>query len=160
MPSPSRHCTISIVSEPIASLLVGVQSGNVVLAGELDKDIRQLSDAYRQSPTDRKKLRGEFLKRLNNEVKVRSIQLGHRPKFRLENKHHDRRARLRSLPYRQMVAQPQIPLEPNKLNSISRHSSKPYAQVFSGRIADAPCSVIVIPPKGYSGAMTEHDQAA
>ena len=79
---------------------MGVQSGDVVLTGELNKDIRQLSDTYRQSPTDRKKLRGEFLKRLNNKVKVRTIQLGHGPKFRLENEHDDRRARLGSLPYR------------------------------------------------------------
>jgi hypothetical protein len=110
VPSPSRHGAIAIVSELIAGLLVGVQSGDIELTRELSKNIGQLPDTYRQSPANRKELFREFLKRLSDEVEVNTIHFGHGPKFRLENIKDNRRTGPGSFPYRQMVAKPQIPL--------------------------------------------------
>jgi hypothetical protein len=108
--SPSRHGAISVVSKLIAGLLVGVQSGDIELARELSKNIRQLPDPYRQSPANRSELFREILKRLSDEIEVNTIHFGHGPKFRLENIKDDCRPGPGSFPYRQMVAKPQIPL--------------------------------------------------
>jgi hypothetical protein len=75
----------------------------------------------------------ELLKRLSDKVEVNTIHFGHGPKFRLENIHDDRRTGPGSFPYRQMVAKPQIPLEPNKMNSISFHSNPLRSNVLRTR---------------------------